>query len=148
MLDLAKRPIMLIVTPHLRIPLREFKFSFARSGGPGGQNVNKVNTKATLRWAVLQSPSLPDDVRGRLLVHLGRRITAEGDLLITSQRFRDAGRNTADCLEKLRRLIAGVAVPPRRRRPTRPTRSSAERRLRHKRQHARTKRNRAPDAEP
>jgi ribosome-associated protein len=139
---------MLIVTPQLRIPLREFEFTFARSGGPGGQNVNKVSSKATLRWPVLSSPSLPGAVRARLLSRYGRRITAGGDLLISSQRFRDAGRNVADCLEKLRELLAAVAAPPKPRRPTRPTRGSIERRLRHKRQRSSTKHNRRPgDAE-
>ncbi len=98
---------MLIISPQLRIPLREFQFTFARSGGPGGQNVNKVSSKATLRWPVLQSLSLPGPVRTRLLEKIGPRLTATGDLLVTSQRFRDAGRNVADCLEKLRARSGG-----------------------------------------
>jgi ribosome-associated protein len=123
---------MLIVTPHLRIPLREFVFTYARSGGPGGQNVNKVNSKAVLRWTAA-SPSLPEDIRRRFLARYGRRLTAEGDLLITSQRYRDASRNAADCLEKLRQMLFAASVVPKTRRPTKPSRSSQRRRLETKR---------------
>ena len=130
---------MLVINSRLKIPLREFRFSFARSSGPGGQNVNKVNTKATLRWAVLKSRSLPEPVRRRLLAKHPRRVTNEGDLLITSQRFRDAGRNVADCLEKLRNLLEDVAVAPAGRVPTKPTRASVRRRLDRKRKHSRKK---------
>lgn len=130
---------MLVVNPRLKIPLREFRFSFARSSGPGGQNVNKVSTKATLRWSVLGSQSLPEPVRQRFLAKYGRRVTAQGDLLVTSQRFRDAGRNVADCLEKLRRMLAEAASPPKARKPTKPTRASVRRRLDQKRKHARKK---------
>ena len=124
---------MLVINPRLKIPLREFEFTFARSSGPGGQNVNKVNTKATLRWPVLASRSLPEAVRQRLLAKYRRRVTSGGDLLITSQRFRDAGRNVADCLEKLRAMLAEVAVAPKSRRPTKRTAGSVRRRLDQKR---------------
>jgi ribosome-associated protein len=133
---------MLFITPHLQIPLREFEFSFSRSGGPGGQNVNKVNTKALLRWQAVASPSLPEAVRQRLLARHGRRMTAAGELLIVSQRFRDAGRNAADCLEKLRHLLAEVAQPAKPRRPTRPTRASVRRRIEDKQRQAKKKRQR------
>src|SRR3972149_2692782 len=133
---------MLIVTPQIRIPRREFKITFARSGGPGGQNVNKLNTKATLRWSVRASASLPEAVRGRFLAKYGGKLTSGGDLPITSQRFRDAPRNLADCLEKLRRMLLSVAKPPKQRRPTKPTRASAERRLEQKRQRSSKKHHR------
>jgi ribosome-associated protein len=124
---------MLVVNSRLRVPLRELRFTFARSSGPGGQRVNKANTKATLRWSVGSSPSLPEAVRDRFMERFRRRISATGELVITSQRFRDRGRNVADCLEKLRAMLQEVATRPRRRRATRPTRASVEQRLRSKR---------------
>jgi len=135
---------MLIVTSKLKIPLREFRFTFSRSSGPGGQNVNKLNTKALLRWPVADSPSLPEAVRKRLLAKYGRRITGQGELLIVSQRFRDAGRNVADCLEKLRAMLRAVASPPKRRRPTKPTGASVRRRLEDKCRQSQKKRRRRP----
>ncbi|HKD35955.1 MAG TPA: alternative ribosome rescue aminoacyl-tRNA hydrolase ArfB [Pirellulales bacterium] len=124
---------VLAVEPGIRIPLDEFSFSFARSAGPGGQNVNKLNTKATLRWQVVASPSLPDDVRRRFLAKFNNRLASDGELILTSQRFRDQSRNRADCLEKLREMVASVAVAPKKRRRTRPTLASKERRLVEKR---------------
>jgi len=135
---------MLVVNSRLKIPLKEFQFTFARSSGPGGQNVNKVNTKALLRWPVVASPTLPEAVRRRLLEKQHRRVTAEGDLLITSQRFRDAGRNVADCLEKLRTMLAEAAIVPKRRRPTKPTRASQRRRLDAKGRQSQKKQQRRP----
>jgi ribosome-associated protein len=138
---------MLEVTSRVRIPLSELSFSFARSSGPGGQNVNKVNTKALLRWPVLASPSLPDDVRERLLARFARRITAQGDLLVSSQRYRDQGRNVGDCLSKLESMLAEVATPRTVRKPTRPSRSAVGRRLNAKKQQARKKKGRRPPDE-
>jgi len=124
---------MLIVNERLRIPLREIHFQFARSSGPGGQNVNKVSSKAVLRWNMAASPSAPEDVKARLRALHPRRVTREGHVVIASSRFRDQGRNVADCLEKLRAALAAAADPPRPRRPTRPTRGSQEKRLHDKR---------------
>ena len=133
---------MLTVTHQLQIPLAEFEITFARSGGPGGQNVNKVNSKAVLRWAVRASPSLPEAVRERFLQKFASRLTAEGFLLVTSQRYRDAPRNSQDCLEKLRAMLLAAATPPKRRRATRPTRGSVERRLQGKRRQSAAKQGR------
>lgn len=132
----------LTVNSRLRIPLEEFRIRSARSSGPGGQNVNKVSSKITVRWAVRSSPSLPDGIRAALLQQCGRRLTGKGELLITSQRFRDASRNLTDCLEKLRKVIAHAASPRKVRRSTRPTRASAARRLDAKRLQAHKKESR------
>jgi ribosome-associated protein len=130
---------MLLVNSRIKIPLAEFTFSYARSSGPGGQNVNKVNSKATLRWPLVGSPSLPEDVRQRFLARYPRRVTVEGDLVVTSQRYRDAGRNATDCLEKLLQMLLEVAQPPKHRTPTRPTRGSVRRRLDDKRRRSQKK---------
>ena len=130
---------VLEVTGRLRIPLREFSYEFMRSSGPGGQNVNKVNTKVRLRWPVVGSPSLPEPLRQRILERYRRRINTDGELLVTSQRYRDQERNRSDCLEKLAGLLREVATTPRRPRPTRPTRASKERRLEGKRRRSRRK---------
>ena len=92
-----------------------------------------------LRWDVARSPSLRADVRARFLARFARRITTEGELVMTSQRYRDRERNMADCVAKLRDMLAEVATPPKRRKPTRPTRGSRERRLASKRAQARKK---------
>lgn len=126
--------LMLIVNPRIRIPLEEIEFTYTRSSGPGGQNVNKVASKAQLRWPAATSPSLPADVRARFLQRYRSRLTNDGELLLTSQRFRDAHRNTDDCLEKLRAMLQAVAVAPVPRRQTRPTRGSVQRRLQDKKQ--------------
>jgi ribosome-associated protein len=123
---------MLEVNHRISIPLKELSFTFSRSGGPGGQNVNKVNTKVTLHWSVANSPSLPDEVRERFLQAFPTRINNNGEVVLASQRFRDQGRNVADCTEKLRSMIAQAAVPPRKRKKTKPSRASKERRLREK----------------
>jgi len=120
---------MLEVTNAIRIPLDEFEWSFARSGGPGGQNVNKVASKAVLRWNFDQSPSVPADVKERFRARFPSRLTTEGQLVLSSELTRDQGRNRDDCLAKLADMLRSVAVPPRVRRPTRPSRASQRRRV-------------------
>jgi len=133
---------MLEINARISIPLKEFQFTFARSSGPGGQNVNKVNTKVTLHWPVTETESLPPAVRDRFQARYPRRITREGQLVVTSQRFRDQGRNVADCLSKLREMILSVATAPKSRKATKPTRGSRERRLKNKRHKAEKKQSR------
>ncbi|MGH7225010.1 MAG: alternative ribosome rescue aminoacyl-tRNA hydrolase ArfB [Gemmataceae bacterium] len=120
---------MLEINDRIRIPDEEFSWTFVRSGGPGGQNVNKVASKAVLRWNVVASPSLSDDIKERLRQQQRRRITGDGDLLLTSQRYRDQERNRLDCLEKLREMLRAAAVTPKARRKTKPSRGAKERRL-------------------
>jgi ribosome-associated protein len=120
---------MLNINATIAIPDDEFQWSYARAGGPGGQNVNKVSSKAVLRWNVAGTPSLPDHVKARLISLNQKRTTATGDLLITGQRFRDQERNRQDCLEKLAELIRDAAILPKTRRATKPTKGSHRRRL-------------------
>jgi len=118
---------------QVRIKAGEFTWQFARSGGPGGQNVNKVATKALLRWNPYRSELHPRVVHR--LIHLSRTyLTSDGDLLIVSQRHRTQLMNMSDCVEKLRRLIEAALVEPVIRRATKPTRGSKERRLKAKKQ--------------
>jgi ribosome-associated protein len=138
---------MLTITPSLVIPDDEFTWTYVRAGGPGGQNVNKVSSKAVMRWNVLASPSIPADVKARFQQREGGRITSTGDILITSQRFRDQERNRQDCLEKLAALLRAAATAPRRRKRTRPTKGSIEARLRAKKQRSGSKASRRMPSE-
>ncbi len=127
------------VTSTITIPDEELCFTFARSGGPGGQNVNKVSSKAILHWDLLASGALPEAVKERLRVQQAGRLTTEGELVIQSQRFRDQAKNVEDCREKLRAMVLTALQPPRVRKPTRPSRGSKKRRLEAKRQQAQRK---------
>jgi len=139
----------LIVNEKIRILGKEIFLSFARSAGPGGQNVNKVNSKAVLRWNVAASPSLSEAVKARFLHRFASRINQAGELVLASDRYRDQPRNVADCYDRLRHLILTVLVAPHPRVKTRPSRSSVERRLQEKRSGAKQKQQRRyrPDRE-
>src|SRR3954464_4676495 len=102
-------PPAIRVNAQIAIPRREIQFTFVRSSGPGGQNVNKVASKAVLRWPVTASSSLPDAVRSRLMAQCARRMNDRGELILTSQRSRDQSKNIDDCLNKLRELVAAAA---------------------------------------
>jgi ribosome-associated protein len=133
---------MLKIDDRLAIPLEEFRWEFSRSGGPGGQNVNKVNSKVLLRWNPGENPSLPAPVRTRLLKLIANKLTVEGELLVTSQATRDQGRNVDDCLDKLRTIVLAAVKPPKVRRLTKPTRGSQVRRIESKVRRSETKRGR------
>jgi ribosome-associated protein len=120
---------MIQVTAQIAIDEREIEESFVRSSGPGGQNVNKLSTAVQLRFDVRNSPSLPGDVRARLERLSGSRLTRDGVLVIIAQSHRTQGRNRQDALDRLLDLIRQAAVRPIKRRPTRPTRASRERRI-------------------
>jgi len=130
------------VNAQIAIPRREIHFSFVRSSGPGGQNVNKVASKAVLRWPVAASPSLTDEIKLRLATKLGRRINDRGELVLARQRYRDQAKNVADCLTKLRELIAEAVKVPKKRKRTRLPKAAREARLKQKRSTGEKKRGR------
>jgi ribosome-associated protein len=127
---------MIPVTPAIAIDEREIEESFVRASGPGGQNVNKLSTAVQLRFDVRHSPSLPGEVRSRLERLAGSRLTRDGVLVIIAQRHRTQGRNREDALDRLIDLIRRAATPPIKRRPTRPTKASRERRIEGKKRRA------------
>ncbi|HWL71145.1 MAG TPA: alternative ribosome rescue aminoacyl-tRNA hydrolase ArfB [Geminicoccus sp.] len=120
---------MIPVTPTIQLDPRELDESFVRASGPGGQNVNKLSTAVQLRFDVLNSPSLPADVRQRLIHLAGSRLTQDGILIIHAQNFRTQERNREDALARLVALIQAAAIRPKTRRATRPSKGAKERRL-------------------
>ena len=135
----------IVVTPKLTIPAGELSFAFARSGGPGGQNVNKVSSKAELRWNPTTSAALTPDDRTWLLNKLANRLTTEGELIVTSTATRDQIKNRDDAMSKLTLIVRSALERPKARRPTKPSRASKRRRVDAKRHRSEIKRNRRGD---
>lgn len=123
---------MLKITHTISLNPAEIKLTFITSQGPGGQNVNKVATAVQLRYDVLHSPSLPDEVRLRLITLLGGKLTNQGELIIKASRYRTQERNKEDAIDRLCQLIKRVAVPPKKRKKTRPTFAAKQRRQKNK----------------
>ena len=128
------------ITHDLSLPLAELDLSFDRSPGPGGQNVNKLSTRAEVRFSVAHSPTLSDEQRRRLRLALRAQLTREGDLIVRSSRFRSQAQNRRDSLDKLAAVLRrALRPPPPSRRPTRPGPSAQARRLDRKKRHSRKK---------
>jgi ribosome-associated protein len=120
---------MIFITPTLSIREDEIRFTFVHSSGPGGQNVNKVATAARLRFNIKKSGSLPDDVKWRLQILAGSRVTGDGALVISAQRFRTQEQNRRDAINRLVAMIAQAAKPPKKRKKMTPTLASTKNRI-------------------
>ncbi len=132
----------LVINSWLLIPAKELTLTFARSAGPGGQNGNKVNSKAVLRWNVVNSSVLAEGPKHRFLQRYPQRINQLGEVVLSSERERDQPRNIADCYEKLRQMVLSVLVAKRPRKKTRPSRGAVERRLQSKQKSSQRKQQR------
>ena len=127
------------ITEHVVIPASDLTWQFSRAGGPGGQHVNTAETRAQLRFALSTTSAIPGPVRARLRAANPQWCVDGGDLLIASSVHRSRHRNIEDCRDRLAEAVRAALVRPRKRRPTKRTRSSHERRLKQKKQRAQVK---------
>jgi ribosome-associated protein len=132
----------LSISPSLTIPEGEIEETASRSSGPGGQHVNKTNTRVTLRWNVRESPVLSDAQRARVIENLGARLTLRGALVVSAEKTRSRSKNRQLAQERLAELVGDALLTPKERRATRPTRSSRERKLAEKARRGELKRHR------
>ncbi len=135
---------MIRVTDNIELDENELHLEFVRASGPGGQNVNKVSSAVQLRFNVSQSACLTPEIKERLIKVAGRKVTADGTLVIQARRFRSQEQNRVDAIERLVALIQKAAVAPKIRRKTKPSASARERRLKTKRQRSQIKQKRKP----
>jgi ribosome-associated protein len=133
---------MIRIGKNIFVPEKELEFQFIRSSGPGGQNVNKVATAVQLRFDAAHSPSLPEDIRERLMALAGKRLNEAGVIVIDARRFRTQERNRRDAVDRLAELLRRATARPKPRRKTVPGRAAVERRLAEKRSRSDTKRSR------
>lgn len=123
---------MIEVSPQISLSEDELEISFIRASGPGGQNVNKVSSAVQLRFDARRSPSLPNDVSIRLQKLAGSKLTQEGVIVLTANRFRTQEANRRDAIERLSEMIRRAEVRPVKRKATKPTKAAKERRLKAK----------------
>jgi ribosome-associated protein len=138
----------LVVAPGIEVPASEIRPEYSRSSGPGGQNVNKVESRVTLRYRLETSAAIPSEDRARMIEKLKSRLTKLGEILVSCDSYRDRGRNEDEAFDRLEQLLQRAYVKPRARKKTKPSRGSKERRLKNKKQtSARKAGRRRPDVE-
>lgn len=126
----------------VEIPFHELDFTYVRSRGPGGQNVNRTNSAAVLRWNLFSSTTLSEELKSRIYSKVKNQLTEEGDLIIRSDVHRDQDQNRSECIKRLHDLLKRALFVPKKRVATKPTRSSVRKRLDSKKVRAETKQNR------
>lgn len=137
-----QEPAGVVVAPGVVLPERELSWQFSRSGGPGGQNVNKVETKVELRFSPATSDAFNETQRAQVMQRLQGRLTNAGELVVVSDRYRHQLRNRQDALKKLITIVRAALKQPKKRRATKPSRGAVQRRLTEKKQRSETKRRR------